>query len=173
MVLGGIAIVLVGLVVAIAAPYVRRTQTELTTKFWGADAIRSMQLGPYVKLHFDSDGDKDPVDLTSTPGLGHLRHALLDQRHYLWETEQAESIESLQTPDAKYATLIFSDPRTDPNVKIPTLEVRLELQGGWVGTHDGSRRVQLTERAQPAVRHFLTLLRNAQQLRYGDRSDKL
>jgi hypothetical protein len=167
----GVAIFLIAIVVAGSSIYFRRTQLELTRKFWGEDAVTAMQLAPYVFLQFDSDADKKPVDLTGTPGLGHLRHALLEQRHYLWETETAESIDSLTTTNAKFATLVFSDPRTDETVKVPTARIRLELEGGWVGTIDGARRVQLIERAQPAVRHFLTLLRNTQQSRYGDRDD--
>lgn len=165
----GVAIFFAAILTAGASIYFRRTQIELTKKFWGDDAVTAMQLAPYVSLQFDSDGDKKPVDLTGTPGLGHLRHSLLEQRHYLWETEVAESLESLASPKAKFATLVFSDPRTDESVKVPTARLRLELTGGWVGTSDGSRRVQLIERAQPAVRHFLTMLRNAQQNRYGDR----
>lgn len=167
----GLAIFLTAIVVAGASIYFRRTQIELTKKFWGDDAVTSLQLAPYVFLQFDSDLDKKPVDLTGTPGLGHLRHALLEQRHYLWETETAASVNSLETPNAKFATLVFSDPRTDETVKVPTAKIRLELHSGWVGTSDGTKRVQLIERAQPAVRHFLTLLRNTQQARYGDRDD--
>ena len=167
----GVAIFLVAIVVAASSIYFRRTQLELTTRFWGSDTIRAMQLAPIVTLKFDSDGERSPVDLTGTPGLGHLRHALLEQKHYLWSTEVAESVESLKTPEAKFATLVFSDPREDKEIRVPSATVRLELQGGWVGTSDGSKRVQLIERAAPAVRHFLTMLRNAQQNRSDFRND--
>jgi hypothetical protein len=130
-----------------------------------------MQLAPFVSLEFDADAGKEPVNLTGTPGLGHLRHALLEQRHYLWKTEESSSIDDLTTPDAKFAKLVFWDSRQDETVRVPTATLRLELQGGWVGTADGTRRVQLTERARPAVRHFLSTLRNVRQARADMRSD--
>ena len=167
----GIAIFLSSIVVAGASIYFRRTQLELTTRFWGPDAIKSIQLAPYVSLEFDADAGEKTVDLTGTPGLGHLRHALLDQRHYRWETEESMSVNDFNLPDAKFAKLVFWDPREDEAAMVRTAVIRLELQGGWVGTADGSRRVQLTKRAQPAVRHFLTTLRNVKQARADIRND--
>jgi len=168
----GVAILLVSIFVAGASIHFRRTQLELTTRFWGADTIRAIQLCPIVTLTFDSDAGKKPVDLSGTPGLGHLRHALLEQKHYLWQTEEALAVDALTTPEAKFATVVFSDPRDDEAVRIPTATIRLELQGGWLGPPDRSHRVQLTDRVKPAVRHFLTVLRNAQQFRSDFRDDK-
>ncbi len=161
----GVGMFVLSIVAAAASIHFRRTQLELTTRFWGADTIKAMQLGPIVTLAFDSDAEKMPVDLTGTPGLGHLRHALLEQKHYLWNTEEPLAVDALTTPDAKFATVVFSDPREDEKVRIPTATIRFELQGGFVGTSDGSRRVQLTDRVKPSVRHFLTVIRNAQQFR--------
>ncbi len=168
----GIAIFFSSIVVAGASIYFRRTHLEQTTRFWGPDAIKSMQLAPFVSLEFDTDPGREPVDLSRTPGLGHLRHALLEQRHYLWDTETAAAVDDLTTPEAKFAKLVFWDSRLDETVRVPTAIIRLELQGGWVGTADGTRRVQLTERAQPAVRHFLTTLRNVKQARADLRKDE-
>lgn len=161
----GVAIVLAAIIVAGASIYFRRTQLEQTTRFWGQDTILAMQSAPHVTLQFDADPDGTTIDLSGTPGLGHLRHALLEQRHYRWETEQPLSIEELDAADAKLARLTFSDPQPDSSRRIPTAVIRLELQSGWVGRSDGARRVQLIDRAQPAVRHFLTTLRNVQQAR--------
>ena len=136
----------------------------------GEDVIRAMQVSPQVTLQFDADGG-NTVDLSGTPGLGHLRHALLEQRHYLWETEQPLSVDELASPNAQLARLVFSDPRPDNRQRIPTAVIRLELQDGWVGPADGSRRVQLIERAQPAIRHFLTTLRNVTQARVDARNE--
>lgn len=171
-ILMGVAIFVSAIIVTAASIYFRRTQLELTTRFWGADTIRAIQLAPTVTLKFDSDGEKMPVDLTGTPGLGHLRHALLEQRHYMWETETAAPVDILSVADAKFATLVFSDPRTDMVDPVPTATIRLELQDGWVGPVDGFKRVRLIERAQPAVRHFLTMIRNAQQHRSDFRNDR-
>lgn len=168
-VLMGVAIFISSFLVAGSSIYFRRTQLEATTRFWGAGAIRAMQSAPRVVLEFDAEEGRNPIDLSGTPGLGHLRHALLEQRHYRWETEQSSSIDELDAANANFARLTFSDPQADPKARIPTAVVRLELASGWVGTDDGSRRVQLIERAQPAVRHFLTTLRNVQQARSDTR----
>lgn len=167
----GVAIFLISILAAASSIHFRRTQLKLTTRFWGADTIKAMQLGPIVTLTFDSDVGKAAIDLTGTPGLGHLRHALLEQKHYLWDTEEPLSVDALTTKDAKFATVVFSDPREDKAVRIPDATIRLELEGGWLGPSDGSRRVRLTDRVKPAVRHFLTILRNAQQFRSDFRVD--
>jgi hypothetical protein len=167
----GVAIFVTAIIVAFGSISFRRTQLEQTTRFWGPDAIKAMQLAPSVTLAFDADKDMKPIDLIGTPGLGHLRHALLEQKHYLWETEENQPLDTLKTESPNFATLYFTDPREDDAVRIPHATIRLELQGGWVGTADGSRRVQLTERAQPAVRHFLMTIRNYQKARSDFRDD--
>ncbi len=167
----GIAIFVVAIIAAGLSIYFRRTQLELTTEFLGQDTIRAIQLAPHVALAFDADARKPPVDLSGTPGLGHLRHALLDQRHYQWDTETESSLDDLASGDASFATLTFSDPRAPDAGGVATGVVRLELTGGWVASKDGKKRVQFIERAQPAVRHFLTLIRNARQARSDFRED--
>lgn len=175
-----------------------------TTEFWGPEAISAFQLAPMVKLEIRDGKEPAEVDLTGMPGLGHLRHALLEQRHYEWDTEAAASVESSVTqyrltvphssssepdqvattsPDTLitypaqqrlFATLTFWDPRKPAELppdmpEIQTTTVELELTDGWVGPATGERSVRLNERARPAVRHFLTTMRNVKQARYDDR----
>ncbi len=167
----GVAVFLAAVLMAAGSIYFRRTQLELTTRFWGVDTIRAMQLAPIVTLVLVSDGNEKVINLNGTPGLGHLRHALLEQKHYLWETEVAQSIESIATGDPKFATLTFSDPRAPEDGGIAAGVICLELTDGWVGKADGSKSVRLAERVKPAVRHFLTILGNAQQSRSDFRND--
>ncbi len=194
-ILAGVAVLLLGIVGAVASIYARRTRLELTTEFWGSDAILAMQVSPRVILRLEevglqageaadqaaitaaieadnaseidaaSDDGVKTIELTGTPGLGHLRHALLDQRHYDWETRGDDSLESLRGDDSRFATLTFADPLA----KFPTTTVRFELTGGWVGRHDESGRVRLNARSRPAVRHFLVVISNAQQQHYDRR----
>jgi hypothetical protein len=174
-VLAGVAIMILGVIGAVASIYARRTRLELTTDFWGPDAILAMQVSPQVTLRLEAVGARSnqeakDIDLTGTPGLGHLRHALLDQRHYEWQTRTVSSVESLRDETTRMATLTFSDPLE----KFPTATIELELIGGWVGppVTEGSssgQRVQLITRAQPAVRHFLTIISNAKQNHYDNR----
>jgi hypothetical protein len=174
-VLAGIAIMILGVIGAVASIYARRTRLELTTEFWGPDAILAMQVSPKVTLQLEPIGAPSgevakEIDLTGTPGLGHLRHALLDQRHYDWPTRTESSVESLRSESTRRATLMFSDPLD----KFPTAIIELELIEGWVGppADEGSssgQRVRLITRAQPAVRHFLTVISNAKQNHYDNR----
>ncbi len=182
-VLGGIAILLIGIVVALASVYARRTRLEKTTAFWGSDTIRALQLSPQVLLTLDKKIDDKRgqesfsaaspaqpagpmvADLTGTPGLGHLRRALLDERHYDWSTRTPESVESLRADDTEFARLEFSDPRG----YFPTATIHLELTAGWAGLAGRADRVRFTPRVQPAVRHFLKTVSNAQQAHYDQR----
>lgn len=170
-VLGGVAIVILGVVGAVASIYARRTQLAKTTEFLGADAILAIQILPRVTLQLEPLGQTDGVeaktiDLTGTPGLGHLRHALLDERHYDWQTRTDSSVQSLRSTETRFATLTFSDPRE----KFVASTLQLELVQGWVSRSGTNDRVRLIERAQPAVRHFLTVISNAKQAHYDNRA---
>lgn len=191
-VLVGVAITVLAVVAAVASVYARRTRLEKTTEFWGAETILALQMSPQVILHLDppppaaSDGSQPPVlpydegttsvagtaksdvrivDLTGTPGLGHLRHALLDERHYDWPSRTESSVASSRSPQTRFAKLTFADPRD----RFPTATIHLELIQGWVGAPDAADRVRLLPRVTPAVRHFLTLVSNAQQAHYDNR----
>lgn len=170
-VLAGVAIMILGVIGAIASIYARRTQLEKTTAFLGTDAILAIQILPSVTLQLEPLGQVDgaeakTIDLSGTPGLGHLRHALLDERHYDWETRRDSSVQSLRSPETRFATLTFSDPQE--NFAPATLQI--ELTEGWVSPKAGDERVRLIERAQPAVRHFLTVISNAKQAHYDNRA---
>lgn len=170
-VLAGLVILVLGVVGAVGSIYARRTQLEKTTEFLGPDAILAIQILPSVTLQLEPIGQVDgteakTIDLTGTPGLGHLRHALLDERHYDWQTRTNTSVDSLRSTESRFATLTFSDPKE--NFKPATL--RLELTEGWVSRSGQGDRVRLIERAQPAVRHFLTVISNAKQAHYDNRA---
>ncbi len=163
---------LLGVVVAFASIYARRTRLGKTTEFWGSDTIRALQYSPRVLLKPELRKERpedlsalEVVDLTGTPGLGHLRRALLDERHYDWNTRTSQSVASLAGDDAKLAELEFSDPRGF----FPTATIQLELNAGWAGLADHADRVKFTDRVRPAVRHFLQTVSNAQQAHYDQR----
>lgn len=177
-VIGGVAVLLLGIIVAFASIYARRTRLERTTEFWGSETIRALQYSPQVHLtnrvHLTTglhEPEQDPaalpgiVDLTGTPGLGHLRRALLDERHYNWSTRTSQTVASLGEAGTEFAVLEFSDPRGF----FPTARIHLELNAGWAGLADQADRVQFTDRVRPAVRHFLHTVSNAQQAHYDQR----
>lgn len=168
-VLAGCVILIFGVAGALGSAYFRRTRLGLTTEFLGANTIRALQSADRVVLYLEpigaSESTGQTIDLSGTPGLGHLRRALLDERHYDWSTEQARSVESFRSAETQLATLSFSD----PTGQIPDATVSLELANGWVASPSADRVVQLTPRVQPAVRHFLVVISNAQQTYYDRR----
>jgi hypothetical protein len=107
------------------------------------------------------------VELTATPGLGHLRRALLDERNFDWQTEDTASVAencSETVSDVPQCVQIrLSDPTAH---RVGTIEIDIDLAGGWVGPSDGSRRVQATTWVQPKLRNYLATIMTVQQKRY-------
>lgn len=190
----GIGLLVLGIVGAVTSIWARRTQVEKTTAFFGIETIRALQYAPGVMLRLEAEAADLPstpaesvsgqpatslpsatpaaafkeIELSGTPGLGHLRHALLDERHYDWTTRNDRSIDSLRSPQTRMATLTFSDPQGI----IAPATIHLELTEGWVGTPLGDRSVRLIPRVQPAIRHFLVVISNAQKTYYDRRQQE-
>lgn len=168
-ILAGLVILVLGVVGALSSAHFRRTRLEMTTEYLGVDAIRALQSAQQVVLYLEPIGATEAtgqtIDLTGTPGLGHLRKALLDERHYDWTTRQDLAVHTLRSPQTQLASLTFTDPRGE----IPEATLQLELSEGWVASPAGDGVVRLTPRVQPAVRHFLVVISNAQQTYYDRR----
>ncbi|WP_047814797.1 hypothetical protein [Rhodopirellula islandica] len=184
-----VAIVVVGAIVAVLSIAARRTKLVKTTEFWGPEVITAIQLGDHVELIPGPGAHFKQVELTAFPGLGHLRKALLEQTHYQWATVKPLSVESLVTDSAAdiepdqaveasaavadedagqpiVVRLEFSDPHYK---RVPPASIDLELASGTIGPADGSKRVMVTDRVRPALRHQLGLLMKVSELRYGQR----
>lgn len=179
----GVAVLVLGIVGAIGSIYARRTRLEQTTRFWGSETITALQLAERIELLPAGGSDIPAVELTATPGLGHLRRALLDERNFQWETEterpaleyceanhpdstaNSESSESSET-FTKCLRLRLTDPTAH---RFETIEIDIDLGGGWVGPSDGSRRVQATKWVQPKLRNYFATIVNVEQLRYDMR----
>lgn len=172
-VLMGIGVVVLGIVGAAGSIYARRTRLEETTRFWGEETITALQLAERMELLPRGNADFEVVELTATPGLGHLRHALLESTHFDWTTETDASVSELcqGAPDPEMKTPQCVQIRlTDPTAnRIGTIEIDLDLAGGWVGPSDGSRRVQATYWVKPKLRNYIATILNVQQLRYDHR----
>lgn len=160
-----LVVLILGVVMAGASFYFRRTQLEQTRNFFGDDMIRAVQVAPVVFIEFPRDArgalDNDKaIEISSSPGLGMFRRALLDERHYDWTTAVEQEIVSLQVADPEFVLVDFSDDpaRHPPDLEIPPiphLTMLLEVSQGWVGIPGQAKMVRLTTRAQPAVRNFL------------------
>jgi len=162
-----IGVLILGILGAAASIYARRTQLEQTTRFWGQETITALQLAERMQLLPRGASDFEPVELTGTPGLGHLRRALLDERSFDWQTEVGRSaLENCgkQTSDPPQCVQLRL---TDPTAhRVGTIEIDMDLAGGWIGPSDGSRRVQATEWVQPKLRNFLATIISVEQKRY-------
>jgi hypothetical protein len=97
----GLAVILLGIVGAAASIYGRRTRLEESTRFWGDETILALQLGERVRLLPNRGREFDPVELSGMPGLGHLRHSLLDQRSFDWDTEEDRPVVNAATDEPK------------------------------------------------------------------------
>ena len=173
-ILMGVAVVLVAIVAAGLSIYARKTPLVETTKFWGLETVTALQLAERIELLPRGDDDFPRVELTTTPGLGHLRRALLDERNFEWETVEPKSVASQWTSnddsDAKGSPASIQLRLTDPTAhRVGTIEIDIDLNGGWVGPSNGEQRVRIREYVQPKLKNYFKTVVNFKQRRYDDR----
>ena len=160
----GVGVVLFGVVGAAASIYGRRTQVAETTRFWGEETITGLRLGERIEMLPKLGESFAPVDLTGMPNLGHLRRTLLDDRNYDWTTENEQTVveKSRQAAEPNCVTLKITDPT---GKRVGTLELEVDLVGGWVGPANGRKCVRLTDRKRSGLKHFLITIRDFEPLR--------
>jgi hypothetical protein len=165
----GVGVVLLGILGAAASIYGRRTRLVQTTRFWGPEVILALQLGEKIELIPDRGREFEPVDLTGTPGLGHLRRRLLDERSFDWDTESAIPVADRQRDaEDEFAVRLRI---TDPSVhRFDPVTLQIDLAEGWVGRLDQAHSVRLADRKRTGVRHFLETIMNRDSNRYDLRS---
>lgn len=166
----GVAVFVLGIIGAAASIYARKTQLEQSTRFWGQETITALQLAERMELLPRGTSQFEPVELTATPGLGHLRRTLLDQRSYAWQTEcdraARENCDTGISEKLGCVQLRLTDPTAH---RVGVIEIDLDLDGGWVGPSDGSRRVKTTEWIRPKLQNFLNTIVTVEQKRYDFR----
>jgi hypothetical protein len=161
-----IGVVIFAIAAASLSIVMRRTQSEQTRVLLGEEAIFALQYGKSFHIRLPSGSSLiDPkrsvqwlqqdgsqrTNLTDTPGLGHFRHALLDDRHYNWETRIEATKEHLGVDQPE---LVFVEIAGPPTEVKPTV-ILIELSAGWVGLAQGTTFVQVTDRVRPALRNFI------------------
>ncbi len=167
-VLMGLGVLLLGMIGAALSISARKTRLVKSRKFWGDATITALQLGERIQMTSIGDREFDPVELTATPGLGHLRHALLDERNYDWSTVQSTGFEDACAQDESFCVqLLLTDPTAH---RFEPVEINIDLKGGWIGPSDGSSCVQSLK--TKALEKFLGTLVTVQQLRYDHRKDQ-
>ena len=166
-VLLGFGVLVLGILGAAGSIYARKTRLEQTTRFWGQETILALQLAEKIQLRANGENDFEPVDLTGTPSLGHLRHALLDERSFDWNTERSGAVaEMCQKPTEGQRISCVRIRLTDPTAKrIGEIDIDLDLVGGWIGPANGSRRVQATKWVRPKLKKYFETIVNVQRLR--------
>lgn len=99
------------------AVWFQRAQTGRCLTFYGPDVARRIQASPRVELwSLASDGPGgrpravDRRDVSSAPGLVHLRHGLVEDANFAWERP------SPRDPPARWsvAFAFFDEGRVDP-----------------------------------------------------------
>lgn len=169
------AIGIFAVAMAVGSIWVRRTPMEKTTQFFGSEIIKAIQSGenliivlpagsPLIDEQFaemiaEPDGSQE-ANLSGSPGLGHFRHALLNQKHYDWTSQVEENVESLAISDPEYIYVRIEgrDANAKPvpmPIEIAPTKLVLELTEGWVGIAGQSGAVRLTERVRTAMRNFI------------------
>ena len=165
-----IGVLLLGILGAAASIYARRTHLEQTTRFWGQETITALQLAERIELRPRGAADFPTVDLTATPGLGHLRRLLLDERNYDWSSESVgpalENCSKTKTDQPQCVQLRLTDPTGN---RVGTIEIDLDLIGGWIGPSDGTRRIRASQRVQPKLASYFSTIITFEQKSYDFR----
>lgn len=113
-ILMGVAVVIVAAITAGFSIYARKTPLVETTKFWGPETITALQLAERIQLLPRGDETFPPVELTTTPGLGHLRRALLDERNFKWETTENTTVSADWASSAESSSAEFLSENLPP-----------------------------------------------------------
>jgi len=180
----GILIGVVVVALAILGAYFsitqRKTRLDETRSFWGDDVITALQLGERVEVERldvkpeESEDTLRTVELTAMPGLGLLRHLLLESRSYDWTTSSSEPIESQWTSSPATEGEASLQPIrlrfTDPTAKrFEPVEFDINLANGWIGDSAQTKSVRLNEHHEPKLRNFFNTVINSEQKRYDFR----
>lgn len=160
-------VIVLGILGAAGSIYARRTRLEKTTDFWGQETITALQLGERIQMLSISGREFVEVELTRTPGLGHMRRLLLDERNYDWSTVSDQPMKDrCDQKESQCVQLLFTDPTAK---RFQPVALNVDLQSGWLGYAEGSDSIRIAERKRNALRKFLQQLITVQQQRYDER----
>lgn len=184
-------VVLLGIGGAWLSVWGRKAITEETTKFFGADAILAYQLAEEIELYVDqrivTPANKQPaklpplepaqeslaalvseqtdqvrrVRLSGMPGLAHLRHDLLDDRAYDWQSVSTETIAET-TPFESRLLLRFTDPTAN---RFEPITLLIDLERGRCGRVDANRTVGWRDGFATSIPGFLKRVAHFEPIR--------
>ena len=167
----GVAVVVFSVVAAGLSIMMRRTQTEKTAAFFGDDVVLALQLAEEIELLPRSES-LEAIRLTTTPGLGHLRRAMLDSRHYDWATQSDLSVQESCPADSdgdqpSCVSLRLTDPTLQ---RFDAITLDLNLVDGWVQRRGQGRAVTFADHVKPRMQHYFKTILNVQQLQLDRRN---
>jgi hypothetical protein len=158
---------------AVLAIWLRKTQADQTRKLWGRERVWAIQAGNSVRMKFvgeqiptaaDVEQLKQAIEIAFIPNLGHLRHALADDRSYQWAPPIASAPAAAQSAakpvvePLEYVLLRFQDREEPP------MDLVIELRDGTIRPFDNDQAVaRLTDRTRGAVREYLRQIRNVRE----------
>jgi hypothetical protein len=170
-----LGILIFAVVMSAASIYMRRTPMDKTTDFFGEQIIVAIQLGEQLRITIPPespmvDGDaplaviaedgSQVADLSGSPGLGHFRHALLNERHYDWESLVEREVDELEIASPEYVIVDIEGRSPDAKpvpmpIDIKPAKLQIELTEGWVGVVGMPKSVRMTERVRTGMRNFI------------------
>ena len=168
-------ILVFAIAMTVGSIYVRRTPLEKTTAFFGPDVIKAIQLGEQLRIVIPPDSPmvnaeaplaiiredgSQTANLSGSPGLGHFRHALLNERHYQWDTIAQGPADKLGIENPEYVYVELEGRPTDARplpvpIEIVPTRLVLELTQGWVSLDGGQQSVKVTQRVRTGLHNFI------------------
>lgn len=119
----------------------RSRTTEHVREFWGASQASLIQHGSSVKLR-PAGANAQWQDISTAPGLVHLRATLVDDRYYQWNARGPA-----QSTDALYVLQFASDERR--------IELAIDPASGVVTNIARQQSVPLIPASRQAVAAYL------------------
>ena len=170
-----LGILIFAVLMSAASIYMRRTPMEKTTEFFGRQVIVAIQLGEQLRITIPpespmvdanaplamiAEDGSQVADLSGSPGLGHFRHALLNERHYDWDSVVEKEVGKLGIDSPEYVIVDIEgrSPEAKPvpmPIEIDPAKLQIELTEGWVGVVGVPKSVRMTERVRTGMRNFI------------------
>jgi hypothetical protein len=169
----------------------RSRDTARIREFWGANGAQLIQHAPRVAMRPGPpevndeppslESDRDWLDLSTAPGLIHLRATLVDDRYFLWPSREALGEERLASgPDFRVLRFSRGDDRSAeasadtvsadevPAGEVPAagqstarfaqsgfIDVGIDLDGGAIVNLASGRAVDILPSSLQAIRAYL------------------
>ena len=167
----GLGVVVLGIFGSALSIWARRTHLEQTTEFWGPDVILAFQLAEEFELLVDPNetgSEPKAVRLSGMPGLGHLRHVLLDDRSYDWDSVREDPITAGRSA-SDLMTLRLRDPSAK---RFPDTKILVDVNSGWIGKDGEGQQIRFNERFRKAVPIYLKQIADYEPIRAEMREEK-